>query len=164
MGDFFTASDGRGSVRPAGRFVILKVVLSPLIRTQPRPPWLRYSVAGCAVAVALVLRSLLHSRLGPIAPFITFFPAVIFTAWFGGLGPGLLATALSATLTTYFFIVPIHSFRIENSADSANLWRFVIGSVLITLLMDALYKARRRAERQQQLAQVILSSIGDAVL
>src|SRR5260370_12727282 len=123
-----------------GRFVILKVVPSRLNRTQPGRAWLRYSVAVCAVAVAFILRSLLHSRLGPLAPFITFFPAVIFTAWFGGLGPGLLATALSATLTTYFFIPPIHSFKVENPSDAANLWRFIIGSIRITLLMEPLYQ------------------------
>jgi PAS domain S-box-containing protein len=131
---------------------------------QPRRAWLRYSVALGAVAVAFFLRSLLHSRLGPLAPFITFFPAVIFAAWFGGLGPGLLATALSAALTNYFFVAPVRSFKIDISSDAANLGRFIIGSVLVTLLMDALYKARRRAEEQQQLAAVILSSIGDAVL
>jgi PAS domain S-box-containing protein len=64
----------------------------------------------------------------------------------------------------YFFLAPFNSFKIDNPTDAANLWRFIIGSILITLLMDALYKARRRAEQQQQLAEVILSSIGDAVL
>jgi PAS domain S-box-containing protein len=131
---------------------------------QPRAAWLRYSAALGAVAVAFLLRSLLHSRLGPLAPFITFFPAVIFSAWFGGLGPGLLATALSVALTNYFFIAPVHTFKIDISSDAANLVRFIIGSVLVALLMDALYKARRRAEEQQQLAEVILSSVGDAVL
>jgi len=139
-------------------------VHSRLNRIQPRAAWLRYIVAVGAVAAAFLLRSVLHSRLGPLAPFITFFPAVVFTAWFGGLGPGLLATALSATLTGYFFISPIHLFRIDNSSDAANLGRFIIGAVLVTLLMDALYKARRRAEEQQHLAEVILSSIADAVL
>jgi PAS domain S-box-containing protein len=139
-------------------------VHSRLNRIQPRAAWLRYSAALGAVAVAFFLRSLLHSRLGPLAPFITFFPAVIFSAWFGGLGPGLLATALGAALTNYFFIAPVHTFKIDISSDAANLGRFIIGSVLVTLLMDALYKARRRAEEQQQLAEVILSSIGDAVL
>ncbi len=131
---------------------------------KPRPAWLRYSVAILAVGLAFVVRLLLHTRLGGLAPFITFFPAVVFTAWFGGFGPGLVATALSAALTSYFFLAPIHLFRIDNSADAANLWRFIIGSVLVALLTDALYKARRRAEEQQQLAEVILSSIGDAVL
>ncbi len=131
---------------------------------KPRPAWLRYTVTLGAVAIAFVLRYYLHTRLGGLAPFITFFPAVIFAAWFGGLGPGLLATALSAGLTKYFFLAPIHSVKIDDPSDAANLGRFLIGSVLVTLLTDALYKARRRAEQQQQLAEVILSSIGDAVL
>jgi len=131
---------------------------------KPRLAWLRYTVAILTVAVAFILRYFLHTRLNGLAPFITFFPAVIFAAWFGGLGPGLLATTLSALLSVYFFIAPINSFKIDDPTDAANLWRFIIGSVLVTLLTDALYKARRRAEEQRQLAEVILSSIGDAVL
>src|SRR4051812_42296308 len=33
------------------------------------------------------------------SPFIMFFAAVMVAAWFGGLGPGLLATALSTVLS-----------------------------------------------------------------
>jgi len=77
---------------------------------------------------------------------------------FGGLGPGLLATALSAALT-------ITLYRAGSLVQNRQFCgfrepvRFIIGSVLVTLLMDALYKARRRGEEQQQLAAVILSSI-----
>jgi PAS domain S-box-containing protein len=38
-----------------------------------------------------------------------FLCAVILSAWFGGVGPGLLATALSALAFYYFFLPPIYS-------------------------------------------------------
>ena len=38
-----------------------------------------------------------------------FFFAVLLSAWFGGIGPGFLATALSALAFNYYFLPPIHS-------------------------------------------------------
>jgi K+-sensing histidine kinase KdpD len=38
--------------------------------------------------------------------------AIMFSAWFGGLGPGLLATALSVAGFTYYFVPPIDSFEV----------------------------------------------------
>ena len=40
--------------------------------------------------------------LGDAVPHMTFFPAVMIAAYFGGLGPGLLATILSAVAANYF--------------------------------------------------------------
>jgi PAS domain S-box-containing protein len=38
-------------------------------------------------------------------PFVPFYPAVVFVAWFAGMGPGLLATVLSALLITRAWLV-----------------------------------------------------------
>src|SRR5438093_12942914 len=57
-------------------------------------PKVTYPATAAAVVVAGGLSLVLYPRLltSPLAPF-TF--AVIFAAWLGGLGPSLLATALS---------------------------------------------------------------------
>jgi signal transduction histidine kinase len=73
---------------------------------------LRYSVAIVATAVAFTTRFLLKSVLGDVAPLLMFTLSVVVSAWYGGLGPGLLATALSAFLGDYFFIEPFNSSRI----------------------------------------------------
>jgi len=54
-----------------------------------------YLAAAGAVAVLLMLAWGLHPWLGDRAAFLIFIPAVLFAAGLGGLGPGLLATALS---------------------------------------------------------------------
>ena len=55
---------------------------------------LRYGVAPCSVALALAVRALLTPVLHDDAVFYYFIPPVLISAAIGGLGPGLLATAL----------------------------------------------------------------------
>ena len=56
---------------------------------------LRYGVAPTLVALALAARALLSTVIPNEAIFLYFMPPVLIAAGIGGLGPGLLATALS---------------------------------------------------------------------
>jgi signal transduction histidine kinase/CheY-like chemotaxis protein len=76
---------------------------------------LRYFVAIAATAVAFTARFLLKSALGNVAPLIMFTLSVVVSAWYGGLGPGLLATALSLLLGDYFFIAESLAERMEEA-------------------------------------------------
>jgi PAS domain S-box-containing protein len=60
------------------------------------------------VGAALIISRLpaIHLQDAPVSLFLC---AVILSAWFGGVGPGLLATALSALAFNYYFLPPIHS-------------------------------------------------------
>jgi two-component system sensor kinase FixL len=57
--------------------------------------WLPYAVAPVAVALSLAARAMLSPILHSDTVFLYFLPAVLIPAGLGGLGPGLLATALS---------------------------------------------------------------------
>src|SRR5262245_55518669 len=74
---------------------------------------LRYFVAFVATTVTFTARFLLKSALGNVAPLLMFILSVMVSAWYGGLGPGLLATALSLLLGDYFFIAQSVAERIE---------------------------------------------------
>ena len=137
--------------------------LTPAWHTR-RPAWLRYGVALVLALVALLLRILMLRELGIAAPFITFFPAVLLSAWYGGFGPGLLTTALSAFLAVYYFVPPLYSPAIDTATDTWGLVRFIVGSVLITGMMRALVQVEERERASQRWAAVTLASIGDAVL
>ena len=118
-----------------------------------RPGLLRYGIAGLAVGLALVVQLLLVPWFGgdPDAnPFITFFAAVIIAAWFGGLGPGLVATTLSALASSYFFLSPQHSLEINSFGQGLRLTVFSIEGAFISWLLGLTYSARRRAEETQQ--------------
>ena len=63
-----------------------------------RQDLLRYGMAPLAVAIAFVARVALTPILQADSPHLLFVPAVLLAAGLGGLGPGLLATGLSALL------------------------------------------------------------------
>jgi two-component system sensor kinase FixL len=63
-----------------------------------RKPLIAYGVALLAVAVAWFADRELLSIVGIEAPYLFFIPAVLVAAGIGGLGPGLLATALSTSV------------------------------------------------------------------
>src|SRR5258707_6632929 len=80
---------------------------NPLLWPKPPAIW-SYGIAALAVAAALTISRLpaVHLQDAPVSLFLC---AVILSAWFGGIGPGLLATALSALAFNYYFLPPIHS-------------------------------------------------------
>jgi signal transduction histidine kinase/CheY-like chemotaxis protein len=104
---------------------------------------LRYFVAIAATAVAFTARFLLKSALGNIAPLLMFTLSVMVSAWYGGLGPGLLATALSLLLGDYFFIAESIAERIEEGL-------FLGIGISISILSQA--RLSLLAKRQQLLA------------
>jgi signal transduction histidine kinase/CheY-like chemotaxis protein len=111
---------------------------------------LQYFVAIAATAVALAARFMLESALGFVAPFILFTLAVVVAAWDGGLGPGILATALGAVLGSYFFIEPLHSLRIHSDARGVEEVLFLCTGVAISVLSQA--RLTLEAKRRQLLA------------
>jgi PAS domain S-box-containing protein len=147
-------------------------MLSADQESKPRLAAARYGVAvGCVVA-GWVAREGITPAVGVTAlPFIFFFPAVAMAAWYGGLGPGALATVLSAVLAGWFFIEPLHSFSLSSSHDITALAAFVFSSLFIVGAMEAMHRANARAQaaalnnrRQKELLAITLASIGDAVI
>src|SRR5258708_24898002 len=109
-------------------------------RFRSRPAWLRYSAAIAAAFLAAFLRLAMGPAAGHAAPYLSFFAFVILSAWYGGLGPGLVTTALSAVLAVYFFLPRPISVEVD---DWRGLVRFLLGSVLLTWLIQAVYRVRR---------------------
>src|SRR5262249_34181991 len=106
-------------------------------------PLLRYGVVPLAVAAAMLLRWPLWPVLHGELAFLFLWPVVILCAWFGGLGPGLLATALSATASTYFLLEPQLSLAVATPADLLGLLVFTAVNVAISVLCEKLYRGRR---------------------
>jgi PAS domain S-box-containing protein len=106
---------------------------------------LRYGVALVSVASALVLKLLLDQFIVQETPFLLVFGAIMVSAWYGGLGPGILATALAALITDYFFLYPTGTFS-GFSLESVPLAAFVLEGVLVSTLAAALKFATTRAE------------------
>jgi len=97
-------------------------------------PVLGYGLALTAFATALALRFEISPALPPGFPYLTFFPAVILTAFLAGLGPGIVCAVLSGLASWYFFIPPFHSFEVQTQTAVALGFYVFIVTVDIALI------------------------------
>jgi PAS domain S-box-containing protein len=74
---------------------------------------------------------------------ILFVVPVILSACVGGLGPGLVATAISALGTAFFVMPPEHIFAFEKPADRAQWLIFILVCVLMSVVTEALRRSRQ---------------------
>jgi len=111
-----------------------------------------YSVALISTAFSLLVRMALHPWVKDDGPFLFFAPAVMFSAWFGGFGPGLLATAAGAMIADYYLLEPRGMFSIASS-DIAKFTVFAVVGVQISWLSGALRSAKNRAEADAHAAR-----------
>jgi len=127
----------------------------------PRGALLRYGAAPTTVLLALALREVFTPFVPHDTLFLYFVPPVLICAAIGGLGPGLLATALSVIAAS--FVGGNDAFFQTTLVNTA---AFVIIGVGVSLSGEALQRNRRRANAMAQDAlarQAHLQSILDTV-
>jgi signal transduction histidine kinase/CheY-like chemotaxis protein len=120
------------------------------IRTQFRQSVQGYSIAIGATACVAIVRAAVASMVGNFAPVVTFTIAVVISAWYGGLRPGLLATALSVLAADYLLEPGRHSLYVASVSSGVALGVFVFAGILISLLCESLHRTRRRLEAEQE--------------
>jgi len=113
---------------------------------------LRYALSVGAVVIATLLTRKTQPVLGEISPL--FFVAVMLSTWFGGMGPGLAATALAGWASAYYFYDIPAGTGIFGWDDMLRLVVFLMVALLISFLLNM----RRRAERQLRNANDNLES------
>jgi signal transduction histidine kinase len=97
-----------------------------------------------ATAIALIATLILR-RAGPTPSFLFFVPAVAISTWYGGPGPGALATALSLLLIDLNFFAPGGSVQVDR-VEALEIVAFIIVAGTIISTMEALHRARALAE------------------
>jgi len=118
-----------------------------------RCPWLACIVLP--LCAALLRLKFLHA-LELNSPFLTFYPAVALAALLGGLPSGLLATLCSALLATYFWIEPVGSLALVNSADRLEMAVFLGCGMIISAMSELRYRVRAKVDATE--AQVRLAA------
>src|SRR4051794_21165712 len=74
------------------------------LRLDGRDLFRRYGIAIASNAAAVLVTLLLFHSLFSRNPFALFYAAVMVSAYYGGLGPGLLATVVAVWALDYFFL------------------------------------------------------------
>lgn len=105
-----------------------------------------YAVAVMVVAAAFVLRFWLYGGLNNRLPFGFFLPAAMIAAWYGGLGPGMLAAAAGLLLGDYFFLPPHLAWGPLGEAEQTALGVYAVTSALAVILLGNLQSRVRNLE------------------
>jgi len=119
----------------------------------------RYGLALLATAIALILRLLLAPLLGTTNPYHTIWAAVVFSAWYCGLGPSMLSVIAGALGVSYLFLQPYRSFSIHSSADIFGFGGFLILSGFIVALGEVNRRSRSLQFRQSDLLDLANDAI-----
>jgi len=125
-----------------------------LPQRRPKPLTIsHYAMAVLSVAVAIfaveLITRLLHAE--PIASLMLC--AVIFAAWFGGIGPALLAIALALLAFHYYLVPPTNSFTWKHNlsvvgiSEVPRLILFSITALIVAFVISAQRKATETLRR-----------------
>jgi PAS domain S-box-containing protein len=108
-------------------------------------PARRYLTALLAplIVAAVIQLSWPHFAQSPFAPFLL---AVTFSAWYGGLNPGLLSVFVSAVLANFFFVEPYFRLWPTKRGDFQYLLTLATVGPFISLMSELMHRQRRRAE------------------
>ena len=111
-----------------------------------------FALLTLALGAAVMLNPEVQDRAG--TPILIYFFVVLLSAWYGGLGPGLFATAAIVVMTSH---------------TSFPYWRVVrlglgiASGVSISALAEVLHAARRRAERNEQRFRALIEKGWDVI-
>ncbi len=104
---------------------------------------------------------MLAQQARAVTPLLFFFPAIILSATYGGLGPGLLSVALSAAVVE-FWVIP------GGAALPARDWQlteaviFLIVAAALVLLIHALQRARSHLYAEREELRTALATVASS--
>jgi len=115
---------------------------------------LRYGVAVLASIAAWALRAALDPLLGQQVAYAPLLLAVACSAWFGGLGPAVVATILGGGVAWYAYLNPAEHFGPLGIQDSVQLGLYGAAALCLGGIASAL---RASGERAKLLAREVLA-------
>lgn len=170
-GAFFVVASAAGfflalhAVPPAQTGAGERLMDTLTIGISPRgwPAGLGYVFAVAVALVMLVVRDSLAVAFDDRPLLILFMFPIILSALLGGLGPGLVATAVAAAGVAYMAIPPLRDFRIAAGHDLVQ-WGFLItNGVAVSVLSEVLRRSLGRVETNRRLLDAVISGTPDAV-
>src|SRR5215813_9720710 len=133
-------------------YPLMRLSYDKFLHTFPRASsrLARYGMAIISSGVTLIVCLFLNQALSGSLPLTLFIIPVVMSAWFGGLGPGLLATSLSGLASEYFLTEQYFSIYHLDTADWERLTLFLITSGLVNWLILMMRAAGQEVEVRAQ--------------
>ena len=116
------------------------------MNSRPRLPYL---VAVLGTVAILTLMSVGGPKVLQITGYLPLMVSVILAAWVGGMGPGLLATALGLGGALLFLPNPLGHVPLPTAQVALMLGRSLVLGVLVSVILETLHVTRRRLERER---------------
>lgn len=118
----------------------------------------RYWYAVVSAGLATLARMVLDRVIGYHHPYAAFYVAVLWSAWYGGLGPAVLTTAVGA-IAAVLFVAPPPFLDAHGSGALVGLEFYFIVASTGTILMDAQRRAERKSALNAEIAQKRLDQL-----
>ena len=133
------------------------VPVSAVPRLLTPPPVARYAAAVGTVVLAWAAKVCTDPLVPSDRPlFLWFIAATVFSAWYGGFGPGIFATMLSAVVADVVLFEPHYEPLARNSGQYLQIGVFLGIAVFVSVFCGEVRRSRRR------LAKVLSGPESDA--
>ena len=118
-------------------------------------PAVRYGGAAALSIVFIALRwTLAHVFFEDSYPFALLFIPVALSAFFGGLGPGLVATLITTGLSDFFLIPPLYTVGFPDARTLMGTSLFALSGLVVSVLGEASRKAVLRSTSEADVRKV----------
>jgi two-component system, sensor histidine kinase and response regulator len=112
-------------------------------------PAVRYGGAAALSVAFIAMRWLLaHFVIDDGYPFASLFIPVALSAFFGGLGPGLVALLITSGLSDFFLIPPLYTIGFRDTRTLLGTSWFALSGLVVSVLGEASRKAVLRSSSE----------------
>jgi signal transduction histidine kinase/ActR/RegA family two-component response regulator len=127
--------------------------LDRLVHWHTAKQWHGYVFAFAVTALALGVRHLfLQQLLTANVPFSLFYISAILSAWYGGMGPGMLAT-IGGAVAAICYTLKVPNFLHDPGAQ-VQVVLFLFTGILFSFLFETLHFDRKRIMYKRQLLEM----------
>ena len=129
-----------------------------------QPAAIRYLCAVAFVLAAWLIRHAAQPLIGGAAPYLLFGPAALAGAWYGGFGPGVLATLLAAIAGVQVQFPSLEPALLTRPEGTLPMAALIIVGLVASLVAERAHRSRARLDAERQALEMTLLSIGDGII
>jgi len=118
-----------------------------------------YAFATFCLAIAGLVRWAIGLFVEGVVPFATFFPAALFAALVGGVGPGIFAAILGGIIGWWAFLYPPMTWFPVTPAQRISLIAYLITSLIIVWAADHYRKLTKRLEDEEKFRELAVEEL-----
>ena len=118
-----------------------------------------YAFATLCVAVAALVRWAISLFFADVVPFATFFPAVLFAALVGGIGPGTFAAIVGGIIGWWAFLGQPMTFFPLARGEQVSVIAYLVTSLVIVWLADHYRKLTKRLEDEEKFRELAVEEL-----